>query len=234
MTLLMLPYAGASRYSYDFLIKKFPPDLNIVSVDLPGRGKRLNEKLQHDLHKITKDVLAQVCETLKDSYAIYGHSMGTVIGLLLARKIADDDTGEFQLPKHMFFSGRGGPSFKLRKMDHKLPKPAFIRQLKTLDPESAALWDNPMFTQLYEPILRNDFRAHETYKYLPGGKLEIPITVLIGKDEDIDLEHAHHWQDETNLPVTIRQFTGGHFFIRQHAVAVAKLIGDQIASFIFK
>jgi surfactin synthase thioesterase subunit len=224
MTVLLLPYAGASRHSYNFLIESFMPETNVLTVELPGRGARVKEPLVSDINELTNEVFQQVVEKLRTPYVIYGHSMGAIIALLLGRMLASYEREKLPMPEHFIVSGRGGPFVRTGKMDHRLPREQFVKRLKKLDRTSCDLWNNLLFVDFYEPILRNDFQAHETYVHTVAKPLDVPITVLIGSQEGINNDQAVAWQHETSLPVVVRYFDGDHFFIRDHAATIASVI----------
>src|SRR6476646_9364299 len=131
INIFCLPFAGASKYSYAGFAKQFSPMVNVIAVDLPGRGTSFKEDLLVDAMQMTNDIYSQIKNQLDKPYAIYGHSMGTLLGYLLTRKIIENSDPH---PLHLFFTGSGGPSI-LRckpgeKMRYLLPKNDFIAKIK--------------------------------------------------------------------------------------------------------
>src|SRR5206468_3788359 len=105
-----LPYAGGSQYSYSgFTGAAKRNGINIIPIEVPGRGSRINEPLLVNISDMVNDIFDQVKDHLKAPYGIYGHSMGTILGYLLTRKIVNENLNK---PCHLFFSGSGGPSVK--------------------------------------------------------------------------------------------------------------------------
>jgi surfactin synthase thioesterase subunit len=80
----------------------------------------------------------------------------------------------------------------------------------------------------FEPILRSDFKAVETYQYSQLPKLDIPITIGYGTEEDLKEEEINAWQLECARPVEFISFPGGHFFIFDRTAEVVSMIVDRI------
>jgi len=57
--------------------------------------------------------------------------------------------------------------------------------------------------------------------------LNIPLTVITGTDEDMELEEILLWQKESVLPADFRQMPGGHFFILEHVNEIMEIITDK-------
>lgn len=212
MRIFFLPFAGGSKYSYtSFLPEANKCGIGIVTVELPGRGGRFKEELVTDVHALANDIFNQIRHMLTPPYAIYGHSMGALIGYLVTRKIY---ASALPMPAHLFFSGCGGPSFKEdTPPNHLLEKQAFINKLKELGGCPDEVLGDDYILEVFEPIIRADFQAVETYQYQDALPLNIPVTVMIGSEEHTSVEEAETWQRETTHPIEVLVFPGNHFFI---------------------
>lgn len=220
--LYCLPFAGGSRYSYNGYIKSAPSNVVVTPVELPGRGMRYNEQLLADADRMADDVFEQIRSDLNSPYAIYGHSMGTLLGYLLTKRIVEADLPK---PLHLFFSGRGGPSVKYDEPPrYGLPKAEFVTKLRELGGSPDEVLADDSLIEFFEPILRADFQAVETFNYVASEPFDIPITVMIGTNEKTNYEQALAWKKETTADVTVRQFPGKHFFIFQFEKEILKLI----------
>jgi surfactin synthase thioesterase subunit len=69
----------------------------------------------------------------------------------------------------------------------------------------------------FEPIIRADFQAIETYQHEERKPIDVPITVSIGKNENVTLELAQTWDKETINDVKVFEYPGNHFFIFENA-----------------
>ena len=226
INLFCLPFAGGSKYAYRGYAKAAPAALNVIPLELPGRGARYKAALLTDMDRIVADVFGQVQDRLDQPYAIYGHSMGTLVGYLLTKRILHEDLPP---PRSLFFSGRGGPSLPADDAPyHLLPRPAFLAKIRELGgcPEEV-LQDNELMN-LFEPILRADFKALETCPYAGTFPFPIPITAMIGADERVSYDDALAWQAETAEPLAVKVFPGNHFFIFNHEAEIMDLVAAQL------
>ena len=110
MQLFLLPFAGGNCYSYDFLIKKIDKKrLESFTLELPGRGKRIDEAFIVHLKEAIDDYLLQV-KSLRDKkpYIIYGHSMGAILAYHVSHKMEVSSDG----PTALIVSGSSGPEIE--------------------------------------------------------------------------------------------------------------------------
>ena len=226
INLICLPFSGASVYSYRNLTKHVADVINVIPVELPGRGKRASEPLLSDIQSMTDDLFLQIKTSIMSPYAFYGHSLGALLGYLLVKRILNE---KLPPPLHLFFSGRAGPSVQDKDKDvYALPKKEFIQKLKEYDGSPQEILNDDGIMVFFEPILRADFKAIAWYQYEKSAPFEIPITVMIGSHENTTYEEALKWQDETSGGISIRQFPGGHFFIFQHFPEIGNIITQTI------
>ncbi|RZK23830.1 MAG: thioesterase, partial [Flavobacterium sp.] len=209
-----LPFAGGNKYSYGGLKNFFPQSIVFNPLELPGRGLRIKEKLCVNIHDLVEDIFNQISPHLFTPYALYGHSMGATLAYLLVKKIIEED---YPQPLHLFVSGRGGPSSQAFTSRYLLPDSEFRNLLISLGGIPKEVADNKTLMEFIEPIIRADFQVLENYQYDYSLNMNIPLSVFIGREEEISLATAATWQNETNVPIQLHQFEGGHFFIFDHA-----------------
>ena len=222
INLFCLPFAGGSQYSYSSYVGLAPSHINVIPIEIPGRGSRLRENLLTNIHDMVDDVYYQIRGKLEAPYAIYGHSMGSLLGYLLTKKIIANRLNQ---PVRLFFTGCVGPSVENRERDrHLMPKEEFITKISDLGGSPDEILRDPELMEFFEPILRADFQAVETYEYEEGSPFDIPIDVVIGIDERATYREAQEWQKETTGPVRIRQLPGRHFFIFEYTQEIMNAI----------
>lgn len=230
VNLFCLPFAGGSKYSYRELEDRAPEFLNIISLEYPGRGARIREPLMKDINGLAEDIYQSLKNSLDGkSYAIYGHSMGGLLAWLLVRKIV---LNSHRLPLHVFITGTKGPAArdKEEKKRHLLEKDEFIDELKRLDGSPPEILGNDELLNYFEPIIRADFQATETYEYEETPPFDIPLTVITGTEEDMEPEEIALWQKETSFKVDFRRMQGNHFFIFKYPAVVVEIISKKILS----
>lgn len=229
INIFCLPFAGGSKHSYNDYSIIAPHEIRLIPIEIPGRGSRIRESLCTDIDQIVQDVFLQIKDRLNEPYAIYGHSMGALLGYLLTKHIA---ANALNLPKHLIFSGRKAPSvFKEKNLTYLLPKEEFINELVVLGGSPLEVLNNEDLINFYEPIIRADFMAVENYTYKDSLPLDVPITVMIGTEEDFTRAQAEAWQKETTTRLELIQFPGGHFFIYQYAKQIVEIITKTLSQY---
>jgi surfactin synthase thioesterase subunit len=224
--LFCFPFAGGSSYSYKSMEPFLEQGIQMITPEIPGRGKRISEALITDAHLLANDLFRQIRMHLKDPYAFYGHSMGTLLGYLLTHRIALEG---LPLPNFLFFTGRGGPSFKKEEpLRYNLPQQEFFDELRSLGGCPDEILQDEQMMELFEPILRADFELVETFEYESHFPLPIPIHIAYGEAEDLLEEEILSWQLESRFPISVIMFPGNHFFIYDQKESVIALINEQV------
>lgn len=226
ITLFCLPFAGGSSYSYREFKNYTDGSVHIVAIDLPGRGRRFSEPLLTNLQDMADDVFEQIRGRLTNAYAIYGHSMGACIGYLLIKRIIRE---QCLPPLHLFVSGRQGPSVPSKEKErYLLPKTDFMEVLKQFEGTTPEVIENQELMELFEPVLRADFQAIDTYTHAKSRPFDVPITVMRGANENLIRSDALCWQDETTQKISFLEFNGGHFFIFRHAAQICRVFTQSL------
>jgi surfactin synthase thioesterase subunit len=233
--IIALPFAGGNKYSFNSIEKHVPKKIDWITLELPGRGSRFKEKLFDNVDQMVDDLFSQVIPHIQEgNYIIYGHSMGTLLGYELAKKITEK---KMHKPIALFFTGRGAPGFsRFNNKKSILPSSLFWEEVGKIGGLPKEILECNELLDLYYPIMKSDFKAIEDYSYLP---MEIPFTfpihILMGKDEigigdeKTPLTGMKDWQNETSNNCTFELLEGDHFFIFKHAESIAKRI-SQIAT----
>lgn len=228
MKLFCLPYAGGSGTIYYKWKKHLNPSIKLEPIELKGRGKRFNENFYETLQEAVEDIFQNIKDKIvDDEYAIYGHSMGSLLGYELYHKIASKN---LRIPKHIFFSGYKPPSIKRKeKLIQRLPDEEFIKEVIDLGGTLEELLDNKELLQLFIPILRSDFRMLENYVYKDRrDKIQCNISVLNGKEDRITLEEILAWKNHGDKGFKVYSFEGGHFFINTNIESITDIISETL------
>ena len=231
VTLICIPYAGGTKYSYNGFKPYLSGKIDHVTLELPGRGKRILEPLLGNIDEMVDDLYRQIFPYLSQDYILYGHSMGGTLGNLLLHKIKAD---RGNMPLSFIVTGCAAPGFKKRdKLLHILDDKGFIQELKALGGFPDAILSSEELMEIFLPILRADITALETYQYQDLGKYNVTLDVIAGIDEDIDQEQLDGWGDESSKVLTVKRVEGNHFFILNYFSDLAKLIHSRLATSIY-
>jgi surfactin synthase thioesterase subunit len=214
MKLIALPFAGGSRHSYNYLKK----ELKGSGIELIGIG--YFDKIKNNIHhkKTISEVADLVLEMIlnivtNETYVLYGHSMGALVGYELCKKIAQKKLPQ---PVKLVVSGRNAPCHSKNYKTYTLKSKDFWKALEYLGGLPEELLEEESIRAMLEPGLKKDFECVETYQYQKSEKLTIPIDVFYGTKEGISAKNIHDWSLETHGHVKITQLSGNHFFIFDH------------------
>jgi surfactin synthase thioesterase subunit len=225
INLFCLPFAGGSKYSYNDFVHDPPPAVNFIPLDLPGRGARVREGHLRDIGLMTDDVYRQIRSYGNMPYAIFGHSMGALLGYLTTIKISKENHDP---PIHLFCSGMQAPSTRKKSSDHLLSNDELIKKISALGGMPPEFLSNKYLIDFFVPILRSDFTAIDTYTYEWAGKQFFPLTVFSGTEEKFSNSDLFAWQQETEMPIEVRRFSGNHFFLFEHKAELMHIINDRL------
>ncbi|WP_346961707.1 thioesterase domain-containing protein [Clostridium sp.] len=228
MVLFCLPYAGGSESIYYKWKRHLKLSIELEPIELKGRGRRFNETFYESLEEAVDDIFENIKDKIaEDDFAIYGHSMGSLLAYELYYKIGKLNVRK---PKHIFFSGYKAPSFIKEKEDiYKLPDNEFIKEVIDLGGTPEELVENEELLQLFIPILRSDFRILENYIYREKkDKIQCDISILNGKDDDITLEETLAWKNHGAKGFKVYNFEGNHFFINTNVESITNIINKTL------
>lgn len=226
ITLFCFPYAGGSASIYYSWRKYINDCIELVPVELAGKGKRFNEQVYDNIEDVVDDVYGIVKEKINGPYALLGHSMGSVVAYELAHRIKNS---RLTNPNYLFVSGRKPPHIKdEEKIRHLLPDDEFKKEIIDMGGTPKDVFENKELEDLFLPIIRNDFKLVENYKYIKKPPLDIETIVFYGDEEEIDDDEAKQWNIHTNKECSVFKMKGDHFFINDSAKEVVSIINNII------
>lgn len=222
--LLCLPHAGAGASSFTRWTALLAPSVELVRIQLPGREdlaavapfRRASDAVAALVPEVT--ALAR-----SGAWALYGHSMGALLAVELARELSAAGLG----PRHLFVSGRRAPQLPARRPAiHHLPDDAF---LAALAPTSGPVAGGAALRRYVLRTVRADLELCEEDPPPPGPAVSCPITAFHGVDDPIvDREEADAWACRTEAAFTVHAFAGDHLFHQRHRAALAALMADAL------
>jgi medium-chain acyl-[acyl-carrier-protein] hydrolase len=176
-------------------------------------------------------VLTEKLQPLLDrQYAIFGHSLGALIGFEVARRIREK---QGITPVHLFASAQHAPQIPdpLPPISM-LPDAAFIAAVQQrYDGIPHEILREPEVLSLLMPMLRADFQVLEDYSYHPQRPFTCGITVLGGiEDAATSPEQLSAWSLQTQGGFRIQMFPGDHFFVQSAERAVLGCMSRALAA----
>lgn len=225
-TLFCLPFAGGSKYVYSDFREFLSENIVFSPIELPGRGSKTNSDLLTNVADIVEDVFNQVRFNLEKPYFVYGHSMGALLGYLLAIKLREEGLA---LPTALILSGREAPfNSKDGLKRHKLPRKELFEKIESFGGVPKQVLEDEGLKDFFEPILRADFEAVDSYRHIKKEKLSVPITVMIGANDKVSFQDAKDWEAITKEEFNIHVFPGDHFFIFKSCQEIVELINKTV------
>jgi surfactin synthase thioesterase subunit len=223
------PYAGGSSAIFAKWKPYLDGGIELVPVELAGRGRRIHEAPYRNVDEAIEDVFQKIkADLFKAPYALYGHSMGAMIAYELACKIRHEG---LPAPVHLFFSGRGAPHVnrKDKVKYHLLADSDFKEEIIQLGGTPPEFFEYPELVEVLLPLLKNDFKLAESDPSEgPIVPFEEGITVFAGKEEDLTAEECDGWKWYSSRKCTVHYFNGGHFFLNEEIGQIIKVINQAI------
>jgi medium-chain acyl-[acyl-carrier-protein] hydrolase len=210
--LYCLPHAGGTARIFHPWRKLLRTDIEIRTLEYPGHGSRLGEPLLGTIEEMARSAADQLTQDQGVPYALFGHSMGSLVAFETCRVLASRGAA---MPSLLIACGHNGPRvLRAAPPVHNSSHDTFVAHLRTLGATPPDVFNTPDLLELMLPILRSDFRACETYSAAERPPIPLPIAVYGGLgDKDTSRNALLAWQEETSGPCVVRMFPGGHFFI---------------------
>lgn len=225
--LFCFPYAGGNESAYRHWQQKLRESIEVLPVQLPGRGSRIKEPPYSELRPLVHAASEALAAEMEKPFAFFGHSMGALVAFELARDLLKQHGIQ---PVHLFISAKCAP--RQRPEDPatgQLSDAELIEILARYEGTPRELSNDAELMRLVLPVIRADMALCNSYIYEPGPSLECPITVFGGLEDHVSSRACmESWQEHTKGPFTLRMLPGGHFFINTWAVPVFEVIRQEL------
>lgn len=233
LTLLCLPCAGASATMYLRWRRLLPRWIEVVPVELPGRGARLGEDFVEGFEPMVALLCAEHDNALRGNFAFFGHSMGALLAWGMSRRLQAQGR---PAPRALLVSGSAAPSQRDpgRFVDID-DDAALVADLRKQGGTPEELFASPELMRMTLDTLAADYRVCKSFSY-PGAQalhkpLDVPLHAFAGRQDDIEPRRMQAWSSESAHPgFSLDWFDGGHFFIRQHEAQVLAAVAQRLAS----
>nr|WP_242056752.1 thioesterase domain-containing protein [Planktothrix sp. FACHB-1355] len=228
MRLFCFPFAGGNSFTYRTWRHNLPNWINVCPVFLPGRANRINEPAFTDLHELTATIFENIRDYVDLPFAVFGYSMGAIIGFELCRLLQ----GAGFNAEHLFVAASPPPPLTGRDpVIYDLPVENFKEELLKFNGTPKEILENEELFDLMLPLLRADFELVETYEYRAGSKLKCPIFAFGGSwDDEVSEEELKQWQSQTDSEFDWAILEGNHFFINSCADEILARVSDAISA----
>ncbi|UQA97431.1 alpha/beta fold hydrolase [Streptomyces halobius] len=227
--LVCAPHAGGAATAYHGLSERLAPDVEVLTVQYPGRQDRRHEPFADSIGEIA-DRLAEVLPATGADGApliLFGHSMGSAVVFELARRLPPDAvTG-------VIVSGRGAPSQAVAKPIRLHDEAALLKEMRLLDGTDADVFADQDLLRMVLPAVQADYRIIQAYQAEESASIDAPLTVFNGDaDPRVSVDAAAAWQQHSTGRFRSRVFPGGHFYLDDLSVSFAEHVREAIEQFL--
>lgn len=222
--LLCFAHAGGSALSFRTWSAKFPWNIQVCAVQLPGRENRLREPYFRRIPELMDRLSDELLPGIDGPVALLGHSLGAKIAFESARRLRSRYGA--QKVVHLFVSGCSAPHLRSgRDPIYTLPDDKFMERLAGFGGTPQDVLANREIMQFLSPRLRADFELDDTYTFEPDLPLECPITAWASDADDLaSPESMEPWREHTQREFSSQVLQGGHFaFYEQENTVLAQI-----------
>jgi medium-chain acyl-[acyl-carrier-protein] hydrolase len=199
-----------------------PGNVELWSARLPGREQRLSETPFQRMDTLIDALYEAMAPHLHTPYAFYGHSLGSLVGFEMARKIRRQGKPG---PVRLLVSAHTAPQLGLRRPPlHNLPKKEFEESLRRFAGTPEEVLQNEDLMSVMMLALRADFEVDETYSYEEGLALDCPISAFGGRDDfEVSQADLAAWSMHTSRTFSLHMMEGDHFFVFRSPEFLARM-----------
>jgi surfactin synthase thioesterase subunit len=229
LRLLCIPFAGGGVAAFRGWSSHLAGVADVSVLQLPGRGSRFREPCCTSLIDAARQAAGEVARLDDGPVAVFGHSLGALLGFEIARELARRG----RPPVGLFVSARPAPILGERRTPIAgLPDAEFVAEVQSrYDGIPALVLQDPELLGLLLPALRADIAMLESYRYAPGPSIDCPIVALGGADDPhataIELEA---WKVESAVGHRVEIVPGGHFFLQTARDVVLRIVEGELAA----
>jgi len=227
LSIICFPSSGASPSMFAHWQNALPPDVDVLTLHLPGRGPRADEPLVSSLVELADAAAQEIAGALsKRQFVFFGHSLGAFLAYAVAARLAELGARE---PEMLIVSSAGAPTVP-RTQYHLLDDDEFLDALASLGGIPDSLRGEPGLLRAAMPVLRADVRASETYEPR-ATRLSCPISVFAGQDDPVvDQEALLAWREMTAGRCVTHTLPGNHFYLNEQFRELLLLMQQDIGA----
>jgi medium-chain acyl-[acyl-carrier-protein] hydrolase len=230
MRLFCLPPAGGGATLFRSWPQLLPPSIEVCAIQLPGREGRIAEEALTSMQPLVMATVSATVPLLDLPFALFGHSMGALIGFEVVRHLRNAGHRE---PMHLFISAAPAPHHSDRDPIHQLPDDAIVARLQESEGSGfpGEVLQSAELMAILLPLLRADAAVTETYQFVRDEPLACPVTVFIGtNDEKIPREAIRDWRAYARGPFREQIVPGGHDFLKTESPLITQAIANALAA----
>ncbi|MER9677428.1 alpha/beta fold hydrolase [Mesorhizobium sp. M0208] len=222
--IICFPHGGGSVQSFRTWSDYLPDEVDVICLDLPGRGKRSAEAVIRSMDVLVPMVTEALRRYSDRPFVFFGHSVGALVAYEIARSL--EKAGR-PSPFHVVVSAHPSADVPADEppmysyADDKLTD--VVRSLGLVPKEALA---NPeLLHKFILPPMRADFELAETYDRKLPTPLDAAITAMGGvQDETITANDLDEWRRLTTSRFARIMFDSDHFYTHSMTAEVVSAL----------
>jgi len=248
--LFCFPFAGGGLVSFRAWGQQFDNAVEVVAVEAPGRGTRINETAVEDVESFVRGLLPEMVDWLDRPSAFFGHCLGgltmfaTLCALpeermhfvkrafacgvkpphLLRRKGEFEDNLAYEMMMH--------PEFDVGTPPYAQPEAIFadiIRQFDT--PAANMMLEIPRLRKLLLPTIRAEFGMAYNYEFRPVEPFDFPISSFVGESDPwVSEDDSAAWGELTRGEFNNHVRKGSHFLMAEDGDYILETINNEFVN----
>jgi external thioesterase TEII len=227
--LVCFPFLGGYAGSYYPLASVLSDAIEIVAINPPGHGpcQKMPLRSMKEMVDLYFDSLQSI---VRQPCIFFGHSMGAIVAFFLAHRIMDSP--EYRVkPAAIIVSAVNSPDFFARSQMTSRSDEEILEYLISIGGIHEELRRETELLNYLAPTFRADFTALESVVLpQPLPQLDLPARLLFGSaDRSVTVESIQTWQEYFSQGTSEIRVDGGHMFVTQNPVDVARHIEDLFA-----
>ncbi|MFI5495959.1 thioesterase II family protein [Actinoplanes sp. NPDC051859] len=224
--LFCLPHAGGDARIFGRWSPYLRRGIELHPLDRAGQGSRVAEPPSASWEAAVADLATRITAAVDGPWALYGHSMGGLLGYELLCRLAET----LPPPRWFFVGGCRPPQLGRRHpVLHELPDREFLTALSELGGIPPELLGDEDLVAYFAAGVRADFRQYEQYVFRPREvRPACPLTAFVGSEDPItDPAEAARWAELMAGPVAGTTLAGaGHFLVVERPAEIVAVINS--------
>ncbi|GAA4834530.1 thioesterase II family protein [Kitasatospora terrestris] len=227
-TCFFLHHAGGSSASFLLMQRHLPSDWRLRAVELPGRGLASDDPPWRGTADAVRALAPELLREVTGPFAVFGHSMGALIGYELVRELVRGG----RPPVWLGVSAMPAPDLVSTRFPDRRdlwPKERLVAFLRELGGTPEEMLADPDMVDYMVDLLRADLRIVDTYTHADGPPLDVPISVFTGTGDPLTTTPMiDGWRSRSTLPVAFHALPGGHFYLFEEPELLARHLAEDI------
>ncbi|MBL8271348.1 thioesterase II family protein [Steroidobacter sp.] len=227
ISLLCLPCGGASATMYARWRLRLPRWIQLLPVEMPGRGARAAEPFSSNFDELVEQLCLEHAHALERPYALFGHSMGGLLAYGMAIRLQQ---WRKRLPVMLFTSASSAPASADWRQHRRVSDAVLMNALRRYGGTPEDVFESPEMLRLAMDALAADYRLCNSFEYRGPAYLPVPLRVFAGQEDEIPPARLEGWRRETSASYSLHWFSGGHFYLRPQERTVVRLVEKELCA----